>query len=95
MHVFVFSPLRFACQVRSGAQQNVAVQCACGGEVCVGECVDVCLRVCQDIQPGTELLLYGDTVGKSQLTADEPCAQDETTRPAGKGCGCSINILYR
>ncbi|XP_036952211.1 zinc finger protein 408-like isoform X3 [Acanthopagrus latus] len=55
--------IKFACQAHSRAQQNVAVQCTCG-EVCVGECVDVCLRVFQDVQPGAELLLYEDTVGK-------------------------------
>ncbi|XP_037615348.1 zinc finger protein 408 isoform X2 [Sebastes umbrosus] len=70
--------IKFACQARSRAQQNVSVQCACG-EVCAGECVDVCLRVCRDIQPGTELLLYGeDTVGTRQTT-DEPDAQDNAT----------------
>ncbi|XP_049905183.1 zinc finger protein 408 [Epinephelus moara] len=69
--------IKFACQARNRGQQNVAVQCACG-EVCAGECVDVCLRVCQDIQPGTELLLYEDTVGKSQTTA-KPDAQDSST----------------
>ncbi|XP_073319914.1 zinc finger protein 408 [Pagrus major] len=69
--------IKFACQAQSRAQQNVAVQCACG-EVCEGECVDVCLRVFQDIQPGAELLLYRDTVGKSH-TPDNPDAQGETT----------------
>ncbi|XP_044061313.1 zinc finger protein 408 isoform X2 [Siniperca chuatsi] len=68
--------IKFACQVRSRVQQNVAVQCACGG-VCVGRCVDVCLRVCRDIQPGAELLLYGDAVGKSPTT-DKPDAQDNS-----------------
>ncbi|XP_054473926.1 zinc finger protein 408 [Anoplopoma fimbria] len=63
--------IKFACRAPSRAQQNVSVQCACG-EVCASECVDACLRVCQDIQPGTELLMYGgDTEGKSQTT-DEP-----------------------
>ncbi|XP_039979853.1 zinc finger protein 408-like [Xiphias gladius] len=62
--------INFACQAPSRAQQNVAVQCACG-EVCVGECADVCLRVCEDVPPGTELLLYDVTVGKSR-TADKP-----------------------
>uniref|UniRef100_A0A3P8RLW1 C2H2-type domain-containing protein n=1 Tax=Amphiprion percula TaxID=161767 RepID=A0A3P8RLW1_AMPPE len=65
--------INFACQARSRAQQNVAVKCVCA-EVCVGECADVCLSVCRDIQPGTELLLYDDTVGKSQTT-DKPQAQ--------------------
>ncbi|KAF1393234.1 hypothetical protein PFLUV_G00036420 [Perca fluviatilis] len=69
--------IKFACQARSRSQQNVSVQCACG-EVCAGGCADVCLRVCRDIQPGTELLLYGDTVGKSQTT-DKPDTQDSST----------------
>ncbi|KAM4744356.1 zinc finger protein 408 [Anableps anableps] len=56
----------FACQARCRAQQNVAVQRACGGV-----CEDTCLRACQDIHPGTELLVYDDTVGKGQ-TADQP-----------------------
>ncbi|KAK2919837.1 zinc finger protein 408 [Channa argus] len=60
----------FACQVQSRGQQNVVAQCTCR-EVCVGECVEVCLCVCQDVQPGTELLLYDDTVEKSQTT-DKP-----------------------
>ncbi|XP_033971964.1 zinc finger protein 408-like [Trematomus bernacchii] len=59
--------IKFACQAQSRRQQNVSVQCACG-EVCSGECVDVCLRVCRDIQPGTELLLGGETLGKGQTT---------------------------
>lgn len=86
-----FFPPRFARQVRSGAQQNVAVQCSCG-EVCAGECVDVCLRVCRDIQPGTELLLYGDTVGKSPTT-EEHDAQDATAGHAGDGCGRTDSAL--
>ncbi|XP_040893077.1 zinc finger protein 408 [Toxotes jaculatrix] len=69
--------INFACQARSRAQQNVAVQCACG-EVCVAECVDVCLRVCEVVQPGTELLLYDDSVGKSQAT-DQTDTQDNST----------------
>ncbi|XP_070820849.1 zinc finger protein 408 [Chaetodon trifascialis] len=73
--------IRFACQVRSRAQQNVALQCTCG-EVCAGECVEVRLRVCRDIQPGTELLLCGDTVGTS-LTADRSDGQDESTGRTG------------
>ncbi|XP_018548199.1 zinc finger protein 408 [Lates calcarifer] len=68
--------INFACQAQSRAQQNVAVQCACG-EVCVGECVDVHLRVCEDVQAGTELLLYDETLGKSQTT-DEPDTQDNS-----------------
>ncbi|XP_044212855.1 zinc finger protein 408 isoform X1 [Thunnus albacares] len=72
--------ISFACQARSRAQQNVTAQCACG-EVCAGECADACLRVCRDIQPGTELLLYGDTVVKSQ-TADEP--PDTRDNPTGQ-----------
>ncbi|KAM9366504.1 uncharacterized protein ABDE67_000833 [Symphorus nematophorus] len=72
--------IKFACQARIRAQQNVAVQCACE-EVCVGECVDVCLRVCRDIQPGTELLL-----GKSQQTTDKPGTQDKSTGHRGNGC---------
>ncbi|KAE8297662.1 hypothetical protein D5F01_LYC04300 [Larimichthys crocea] len=51
--------IKFACQARN----NVAVQCSCG---------EVCLRVCQDIRPGTELLLYEDTAG----TMDGRDAQD-------------------
>ncbi|XP_035507574.1 zinc finger protein 408 [Morone saxatilis] len=66
--------IKFACQVRRRSQRNVAAQCACG-EVCVGACVDVRLRVCRDIQPGTELLLYGDALGKSRKT--DP--QDDST----------------
>ncbi|KAM4593473.1 zinc finger protein 408 [Odontesthes bonariensis] len=64
--------INFACQARCRAQQNVAVQCGCG-EACagVGKCVEVFLRVCQDVQPGSELLLYDDAVAKSQLT-DNP-----------------------
>ncbi|KAK2853617.1 hypothetical protein Q5P01_006278 [Channa striata] len=62
--------ISFACQVQSRGQQNVAVQCTCR-EVCVGECAEVCLCLCQDVHPGTELLLYDDTVGKCQTT-DKP-----------------------
>uniref|UniRef100_A0A3B4V9H1 Zinc finger protein 408-like n=2 Tax=Seriola dumerili TaxID=41447 RepID=A0A3B4V9H1_SERDU len=69
--------INFACQVRSRAQQNAAVQCACV-EVCVGECVDVCLRVCEDVQPGTELLLYDETVGKTETT-NKPDKQSNST----------------
>ncbi|XP_071345748.1 zinc finger protein 408 [Trachinotus anak] len=69
--------INFACQVRSRAQQNVAVQCACV-EMCVGECVDVCLRVCEDVSPGTELLLYDDTGGKPETT-NKPDAQGDST----------------
>ncbi|XP_008290315.1 zinc finger protein 408 [Stegastes partitus] len=75
-YVFVYLPPSFACQARSRAQQNVAVQCACVS-VCVGECADVCLSVRRDIQPGTELLLYDDTVGKRHTT-DKPQAQEHT-----------------
>nr|XP_057934552.1 zinc finger protein 408-like isoform X2 [Doryrhamphus excisus] len=57
--------ISFACQAQSPAQRNVAVHCTCA-EVRVGECVSMCLRVCRDIQPGTELLmLAGETAGKS------------------------------
>ncbi|XP_053722259.1 zinc finger protein 408-like isoform X2 [Synchiropus splendidus] len=49
----------FACLVASKSQWNVLVQHA---DVCEGKPADVCLRVCRDIQPGTELLLYEDTV---------------------------------
>ncbi|XP_056134706.1 zinc finger protein 408 isoform X2 [Lampris incognitus] len=69
--------ISLACQVQDGAQHNVTVQCVCG-EVCVGLCVDVCLCVCQDIQPGTELLLYGDPGGNIQ-TAAKPDTQDKST----------------
>ncbi|XP_078029389.1 zinc finger protein 408 isoform X2 [Epinephelus lanceolatus] len=75
--------IKFACQARSRGQQNVAVQCACG-EVCAGECVDVRLRVCQDIQPGTELLLYEDAVGKSQMTAKPDAQYSSTGRTENK-----------
>lgn len=40
------------------------------------------LRVCRDIQPGTELLVCGDAVGKRQA-ADEAAAPDEQTGCAG------------
>ncbi|KAM7424674.1 hypothetical protein PAMA_000838 [Pampus argenteus] len=71
--------ISFACQARSRAQQNVAVQCVCG-EVCAaaGECVVACLRVCRDIQPGAELLLYTDTVGENQTT-DKRDTRDDST----------------
>ncbi|KAF7659666.1 hypothetical protein LDENG_00294290 [Lucifuga dentata] len=62
--------ISFACQALCRAQQNVAVQCACG-ERCVCECVDVCLRVCRDIQPGTELLLYEGTEGKQEVDTQD------------------------
>ncbi|XP_053180697.1 zinc finger protein 408-like [Scomber japonicus] len=71
--------ISFACRARSRSQQNVAVQCACG-EVCAGECVDVCLRVCRDVQPGTELLLFGDAAAKNQTT-DKPDTQENSTEP--------------
>ncbi|KAG7482673.1 zinc finger protein 408-like isoform X1 [Solea senegalensis] len=58
--------INFACQAQSSAQQNVAVHCACG-DTCVAECMDVFLRVCEDVHPGTELLLYKDTVGESKI----------------------------
>ncbi|XP_034049927.1 zinc finger protein 408 isoform X3 [Thalassophryne amazonica] len=68
--------ISFACQARSRAQQNVAVQCACE-EGCVGECVDRRLRVCRDIHAGTELLLYEDSVGQRE-TRNKPDLQDIT-----------------
>lgn len=46
------------------------MQCACGGEACVDTCVNVHLRVCRDIQPGSELLFYKDAVEEGQ-TAKE------------------------
>ncbi|XP_047435775.1 zinc finger protein 408 [Mugil cephalus] len=49
----------FACQARSRTQQNVVVQCVCG-DVCEAECVGLCLRLCRDVHPGTELLLFDD-----------------------------------
>ncbi|XP_008404279.1 zinc finger protein 408 [Poecilia reticulata] len=55
----------FACQARCRAQQNVAVRCACGG-VCDDACVGVCVRACQDIHPGTELLVFDEAPGKGQ-----------------------------
>ncbi|XP_043961458.1 zinc finger protein 408 [Gambusia affinis] len=55
----------FACQAQCRAQQNVAVRCACRG-VCDGVCVGVCVRACQDIHPGTELLVFDEAVGKGQ-----------------------------
>ncbi|KAK5874411.1 hypothetical protein PBY51_019355 [Eleginops maclovinus] len=69
--------IKFACQAQSRGEQNVSVQCACG-EVCSGECVDVCLRVCRDIQPGTELFLGEETLGKNQTTKNST-AQDNLT----------------
>lgn len=39
----------------------------------------MCLRVCRDIHPGTELLLRGDTGGKLQA-ADEAADLDTKTR---------------
>ncbi|KAM9825048.1 uncharacterized protein ACBT44_005869 isoform 2-T2 [Syngnathus typhle] len=56
--------ISFACQVESKASQNVAVQCTCA-EMCVGMCVSMRLRVCHEIQPGTELLLGGETEGRN------------------------------
>ncbi|XP_074522783.1 uncharacterized protein LOC141787932 isoform X2 [Halichoeres trimaculatus] len=52
--------IRFACQVSSSALRNVTAQCVCG-EGCVCRCADVSLRVCRDVQPGTELLMFEDT----------------------------------
>ncbi|XP_035485002.2 zinc finger protein 408-like isoform X1 [Scophthalmus maximus] len=61
--------INFARRALSRAQQNVAVQCARGEAcVCAGACVDVRLRVCGDVRPGTELLLYDDAAGQSQRT---------------------------
>ncbi|XP_068433868.1 zinc finger protein 408-like [Clinocottus analis] len=56
--------LKFACRAQSRAQQNVSAQSACAAQ-----CADACLRVCRDIRPGTELLLYGgdDGVGTDEL----------------------------
>lgn len=54
-------------------------------EVCVGECLDVRLRVCQDVQPGTELLLYDDTVGKCQTT-DKPDTEENTSAQHKGNC---------
>ncbi|XP_029354045.1 zinc finger protein 37-like isoform X2 [Echeneis naucrates] len=71
--------INFACKVRSRAKENVTVQCACA-KVCVGECVDVCLRVCVDIKPGTELLLYDNTVGKTGTT-NIPDARGSSNAP--------------
>uniref|UniRef100_UPI0037E76D8F zinc finger protein 408 n=1 Tax=Semicossyphus pulcher TaxID=241346 RepID=UPI0037E76D8F len=58
--------ISFACQVQSRALQNVALQHVCG---------EVCVSVCRDIQPGTELLLCRDTEGKGQRR-DTPDAQE-------------------
>lgn len=49
----------------------MAVHCACGGEVCVDTCVDVRLRVCRDIHPGSELLLYKDADGQGEAAKNE------------------------
>ncbi|XP_076003120.1 uncharacterized protein LOC142996118 [Genypterus blacodes] len=68
--------ISFACQALNRAQQNVAVQCACG-ETCAYKCVDVCLHVCQDILPGTELLLYGGTEGKSKPDTEDNTTEDK------------------
>lgn len=87
--VFVFS---FACQAGSRAQQNAAVQCACG-DVCQGECVHVCLRVCRDIQPGTELLLLHG----APVTRDTSHVPAHSTGYTGEECFLvseSILILY-
>ncbi|XP_012736197.2 zinc finger protein 408 [Fundulus heteroclitus] len=53
----------FACQARCRAQRNVAA-------VCDATCVDVYLRACHDIHPGTELLVYDDddATGKGQTS---------------------------
>ncbi|XP_070410869.1 zinc finger protein 408-like isoform X4 [Nothobranchius furzeri] len=51
------------------------MHCACG-EVCEAECVGVCLRLCQHIHPGTELLLYDE--GKGQ-TSDKPVGSNGST----------------
>ncbi|XP_029000532.1 zinc finger protein 408-like isoform X2 [Betta splendens] len=69
--------INFACQARSRTQQNVAVQCTCS-EVCMGECVNACLRLCRDVQPGTELLLLDETGGKN-LNPDVPRSEDSST----------------
>ncbi|XP_028258034.1 zinc finger protein 408 [Parambassis ranga] len=69
--------INFACQARSRAQQNVMVQCVCG-EVCEGQCVGVCLRLCRDVQPGTELLLYDDRVGTKQAEEEVHTPGDST-----------------
>ncbi|XP_035010956.2 zinc finger protein 408 isoform X2 [Hippoglossus stenolepis] len=68
--------INFACRALSRAQQNVAVQCVCG-QMCVAECVDVFLRVCEDVQPGTELLFYDDTEGNGHTT-DETNTQEKS-----------------
>ncbi|XP_062237187.1 zinc finger protein 408-like isoform X2 [Platichthys flesus] len=68
--------INFACRALSRAQQNVAVQCVCG-QMCVGECVDVFLRVCEDVRPGTELLFYDDTEGDGHTT-DETNTQENS-----------------
>lgn len=44
----------------------------------MAECVDVCLRVCQDIQPGTELVFYNYPVAKRKTT------ERSDTQEAGK-----------
>ncbi|XP_069384188.1 zinc finger protein 408 isoform X2 [Paralichthys olivaceus] len=74
--------INFACRALSRAQQNVAVQCVCG-QMCVGECVDVFLRVCDDVQPGTELLFYDDTEGTGQT--DEPITQENSDKEVNHG----------
>ncbi|XP_041848105.1 zinc finger protein 408 isoform X2 [Melanotaenia boesemani] len=75
--------ITFACQARCQAQQNAAALCACG-EVCEGECVDVSLRVCQDIQPGSELLLYDQCMTRTdQSGVSAQCTDkgNQTTVP--------------
>ncbi|MED6287682.1 hypothetical protein CHARACLAT_018758 [Characodon lateralis] len=81
----------FACQAKCRAQQNVAVQCACG-EVCEDTCVDLCLRVCQDIHPGTELLVYDDSVGKGQ-TLDHPGRNVKLLKKAETDVTNKTNLL--
>lgn len=68
---YFHSVLSFACQVHSRSQQNVAMHCACGGEVCEDTCLDMRLKVCQDICPGSELLLYKDTDGQSEAAINK------------------------
>ncbi|XP_060924487.1 zinc finger protein 408-like, partial [Limanda limanda] len=71
--------INFACRALSRAQQNVAVQCVCG-QVCVAQCVDVFLRVCEDVRPGTELLFYDDIEGNGRTTDHEKDPESKTKK---------------
>lgn len=61
----------------------------------MGECVDVRLRVCQDVQPGTELLMYEETVERSQITGKPDKEENTSAQHSGNCRNYTSDFSYR